>query len=151
MRGRLPAKYKWDDEWRTAKEIAELENVPLNTTRTYFSRCKGNADCVRKLMARRSQPRSTHVKFPYRDGRMLIIAEIIKLEPHMTSWKIKNRYKVCEPGDWERIFSRKRVQIVPRNGASLIESDEIGKGLGPRKNVLDIPGPSDYEIQLWNS
>lgn len=150
MGGRLPAKYKWYDTWRTAREIAELENVPLNTTRAYFSRCEGNADCVRKLMARRSQPRSANVRYPYRDGRMLSIAEIIELEPHMTSWKIKNRYKLCEPGDWERIFSKKRVQIVARNGTSLNDCDVIGTGLGPRKDIMDISGPSDYEIELWN-
>ena len=80
----------------------------------------------------------------------LAAAEIIELEPHMTPWKIKNRYKVCEPGDWEKIFSKKRVQIVPRNETILIDSDAIGKGLGPRKNIRDIQGPSDYEIQLWN-
>ena len=126
MGGRLPAKYKWHDTWRTAKEIAELENVPLNTTRTYLSRCKGNTECVRKLMAQRSKGRSGHVKFPYRDGRMLSIAQIIELEPHMTSWKIKNRYKQCEPGDWERIFSKKRVQIIPRNGTILVDGYAIG-------------------------
>ncbi len=150
MGGRLPAKYKWQDTWLTAKEIAELETIPVNTIRSYFSRCKGNTDCVRKMMERRGKPRLAIVRYPYRDGRMLNAAEIIELEPHMTTWKIKNRYRFCQPGDWDTIFSRKRVQVNNYNGISGKDNNFAVEGLGPRKNVMEIKGPSDYEQQLWN-
>lgn len=149
MGGRLPAKYKWYGEWMTAKEIAELENIPLNTTRMYFSCCQGNADCVRKLISRRGKSRSTSIKYPYRDGRMLSVPEIMEREPHMTSWKVRNRYQQCEPGDWDKIFSKGRVQILPNTGKSKLDSKAIGEGLGPRKNIMDIKGPSNYEYALW--
>ena len=82
------------------------------------------------------------IRYEYKDGRLLTAREIYELHPHIGLQALRQRLPLHN-GDWEYTL---RPKNTARSRAKLTFD---GVTLGPRKELDDVQGPSEYEQQLW--
>lgn len=129
-------------------EIAEYEEVNYKTMRGWFSRYKHNLPKIRnKLEEFKRKGRDSRQKlYPYRDGNSYTLVEIQKMESHLNIPLLRLRYRERANMGFDAIFAPKGVSV--KKAGNKISKGMLA-GLGPRRNLNSIRGPSEYEKQLW--
>ena len=148
-------KYEWGGELLTAPQIAKREGIPYRTLSEWLLRSDRDIDKVadlydaykaNKLKKETVSKRRFVKEYKYKDGRILTITEILKLEPHMNRSLLQSRYRQCDTDDWECIFGKKGRQL---HGHKHKMDDSALSGMGPRRPIESIKHPTEYEKKLW--
>ena len=138
----------WFGQDMTRGSLAAKYNLPYNTICNILLRYDFDLPKCRARFKRPNvKPGKIAKKYPYRDGKMMTLREMIKRQPHMEEETLKFRLRHFA-GDYDKIFHRGRIQsgCVAKKVSTWDLSD-----MGPRVAIESIPGPSEYEHRLWGA
>jgi hypothetical protein len=82
------------------------------------------------------------MRIKYRDGRMLTIKEIADMHPELSPNIIRMRILKKGSDDIDALLEPPQVKKTYLDKIPL-------DGIGPRKEISELPEPTDYERQLW--
>lgn len=142
--------FDWFGTAVTRQYLAKLYNASYNTVCAIIVKHDGDNNKIKKslesLKTRRAKQQNA-VLYPYKDGSLLTLAEMSRLEgvnPHT----IRSRFR-AHPGDYDKIFHKGQLPRSIKGKKSSTIDDSWIEGLGPRRSIESVSGPTTYESEMW--
>jgi hypothetical protein len=138
------AKFRIDGRLYTRAQIAQRFGVNQSTVNQIIRKADKSSDIKRLIEDLKLKGPHNQKLFRYKDGRKLTIKEICNLEPQVKPGAFRYRYGQYGP-DYPRLYDPSEK---PQGGEGKKEKIPVSFGLGPRKRIEDVTGPTSLEREI---